>query len=281
MLVDHIHWLQDFPTVLEETTTGSTYHYFCTKEYIPNLRSWIQRLETPILRTQEKSLLIIDGAVKSGKTTVARVLLPFLLQELRQEGTMKEDFCFAYFDLSALAGKNTLQEKWKTVFDLFSIHFGDIWEDKVPQVADYHLKVQFALHGLKGYNVHRWIISLDEFHFLFNRLDDLAMETMAEQMKLVLLDDKSPCYFVLAGSTQATFWWSIHKARPNGLNLLTGATTITTPFTSSQLEIDVCKQVLMQKENSQAQNVQEILDLVALSNVVTLSQASAFEIVCS
>jgi hypothetical protein len=174
--------------------------------------------------------------------------------------------------MSSLAGIKTPYCKWKVIFELFAIQFGAVWRDRVPQIDNYHIKVRSALRALKQYAVRRWIISLDDFHIIFNQLDDAEMETMAEQMKLVLLDNESPCYFALAGSTQATFWWSLHKARPNGLNMMVGATTLTTPFASSDREIRLCKEVLIRKENAVEANLNEALDLLALHTTANLSQ---------
>jgi hypothetical protein len=224
-----------------------------------------------MLSSQRKSLLLIDGPVKSGKTTLAKELIPFLLDDVGN--LLKEDYCYAYLDLSILAGRSSLQEKWFTINELFKDKFGEIWVDVNPGILDFHLKVRASLRTLNQ-AVNRWIIALDEYHFLFNKLSENDMETMAEQMKLVLLDNESRCHYILAGSTQATFWWSIHKARPNGLNMMTGATLLTTSFVSSKQEIDLCCEVLEKKENAQKQNLIDILDLLDLQNVVFLSQVS-------
>jgi hypothetical protein len=217
--------------------------------------------------------LFIDGAVKSGRTTLANELIPFLLDDAGN--LLKEDYCYVYLDLSILAARS-LHEKWFTINELFKDKFNQIWVDVIPNVSEFHLKVRSSLRALSQ-GVYHWIIALDKYHFLFHKLNDNEMETMAEQMKLVLLDNDSPCHFILVGSTQATFWWSIHKAKPNGLNMMTGATLLTTSFTSSQQEIELCCKVLKQKQNEQEQNLKDILDLLNLQNVVHLTQVLFYE----
>jgi len=163
------------------------------------------------------------------------------------------------------------------VFSLFQNKFGDVWIDEVPEIKDYAIKVQRALCGLKRIDhVNHWIIAIDEYHFIFSGLSPSDMENIAETMKVVLLDNDSPCYFMLAGSTQATFWWALDQTRPNGLNLMTNAVVVTTPFVSSEQEIDLCKDVLNQKENTAMNNLQDIVKLLELQNVVNLCQISRY-----
>jgi len=70
------------------------------------------------------------------------------------------------------------------------------------------------------------------------------------------------------------FLVAIHQARPNGLNLMTNSIVLTTPFTSNNQQLDLCKQVLNQKDNIGKQSLHDILDLLPLQNVVNLYQTS-------
>jgi hypothetical protein len=206
-------------------------------------------------------------------TQVSHFYRKYINMKIYQENSiLQEDFCFLYLDLSVLAGIQNINDRWKRIYFLFKNEFKDSWKDLDPSEPYYHTKVRDSLRYLREYGVRRWIIALDEYHFLFNQLSDSSIETIAEEMKLIILDNDSPRYFALAGSTQATFWWSLHKARPNGLNMMTGATILTTKFVSPLQEIDLCKQVLIQKHNANAVQLDEIVDLLALTNVVNLNQ---------
>jgi hypothetical protein len=222
---------------------------------------------------QQKSLLIIDGSVKSGKTTLARVMLPFLLHD---RDILKKNFCFGYIDLSSLHGCNTIEEKWKALNVQFKQLFKDQWLDVRPDLPENSFpRFLESLRALKETNTY-WIISLDEFHFLFSELSEKNTATIAEQIKLTLLDNESPCYFVLAGSTQATFWWSFYKPRPNGLNLLTGATILTTHFQSSVNDIETCKRILKEKKNAQEKELNDIIQLLQLKTVANIMQVITY-----
>jgi hypothetical protein len=269
--VGHIRWLPGHAGVLEISTAQSTYHLFGVNDFLDPLGSWIKHLNHPVLLTQQKALLFVDGAVKSGKTTVCHTILPFLL---RDKKIVDEDFCFAYLDMRTLAGVSNTNGKWKKVYFLLKDMFKNVWEDVDPTQELYVFKVRSALRALKSYEVEKWIIVLDEYHFIFDSLSVAAMATMAEEMKEIVLDNDSPCYFVLAGSTQATFWWAIDQTRPNGLNMMTGASFLTTPWISSDTTLVQCINVLTECERIRTDICMAVLDSLSLSNVASLCQTA-------
>jgi len=72
--VFNLSWLQDFTTVLAYTETNITLHIFGAKEFIPKLQQWVEQIQNPKSIIQKKSLLFIDGTVKSGKTLFAKYI---------------------------------------------------------------------------------------------------------------------------------------------------------------------------------------------------------------
>jgi hypothetical protein len=276
-IVAEVTWLaeKEFQDVLE-VRSPTIFYIFGAKDFLPVIQQWDHRLSNPLLLTQQKSLLIIDGAVKSGKTTLAK-LIPFLYREAFAE----KEFCFGYLDLSTLSGLQKPLEKWMAVSKMFRMLFKSALEDQAAPEDYYDLRA--SLQSLHRFQVKRWIIVLDECHFLFDHLDSADTCTMAEQWKHLLLDEQSPCYFVLVDGTQASLWWSIHQPRPSGLNLLTGATLVTTSFTSSDDQIERCKKALIQKEGATAQQLDSILDLLPIRNVATLCQVQdlGFPLICN
>jgi len=212
---------------------------FFLEHHREKIELWLEHLNRPVHTTQLKSLLMIDGAVKSGKTTLATKVLPFFLREINPN----DDFCFASVDLIGLAGLGSPELKWAEIYRLLGTIFKDTWfvpQDVLQhlQADGSHLKVKVALQNLaKVQPGTRWYVVLDEYHFLYNSLVGKQMENVAEQIKLVLLDNESPVHFILTGSTQSTFWVSITKSRADGLNMLTGSVVLTTDYKSMKKKI--------------------------------------------
>lgn len=142
---------------------------------------------------QRKRLLFIDGGVKSGKTTI----LPFLLQD----SIIKEDFRFAYIDLSPVNGV-PLEEKWKYMYNKLKIMFKDWVEEERTDMYSLKDWIQSALQKLNSEL--KWIITLDECQFFFSGLKDNEVATMAEQVKMLLLDNVRWRYIVSLGSNLLT-----------------------------------------------------------------------------
>jgi hypothetical protein len=116
---------------------------------------------------------------------------------------VKGDFCFAYFDLSIIKSISSAEEKWKNLFYIFMRELPGAWEDVEPTQECYCIKMRAALQNLGKYDKDmKWIITLDEFQFLLSGLSDNESTTMADQIQLFLLDNESPCHFVLSGGTQ-------------------------------------------------------------------------------
>jgi len=91
-------------------------------------------------------------------------------------------------------------------------------------------------------------------------------------MKLILLDNDSPFHFILAGSTQAAFWWSIHIARPNGLNMLARSCTLTTRYEATQAEIDLCRTLVTESKMIDDAGFNEALTLLSDHTLANIMQ---------
>jgi hypothetical protein len=91
-------------------------------------------------------------------------------------------------------------------------------------------------------------------------------------MKLVLLDNDSPFHFVLAGSTQATFWWSINIARPNGLNMLTGSHVLSTRYDATPVEISLCRTVVTESKMIDEADFKSILGKLSYQTLANIMQ---------
>jgi hypothetical protein len=226
---------------------------------------------------QAKSLLLIDGTVKSGKTLLAELVLPFLVDHLRRNptsGMMRGlDFTFNFLDLSPLGGMTTVNDKLAALEKQMKRVFGDLWKPRelltnpFSRVQD---GLQMMMHVSNAPQV--WFFVLDEYHFLFQGLSSNDIDNVSQCMKMILLDSKSPFHFVLAGSTQAAFWWSIHRARPSGLNMMLNPTVITTSYQASADEMALCRRVMVERkvveEATFDQVVATLQDQCTVANVV-------------
>ncbi len=236
--------LKAFEDISWLTIDDQKFLLFGIESYSMSVKKWLSHLFRATQVTQLKQLLLIHGAVKSGKTTLIRYGLPHLLQKLRDDLKEFHDrpFCFEYIDLSALAKEATPEEKWRTFWSLLDQKFPGFLKPVDPnKVVRWSTTVKDALQSLKHHDANAlWFISLDEFHNIFLGLSEDQIVNMAETAKHILLDDQSPCHFLLGGSTQATFWAAVGKAKDNGLRLLHEAHIITTPFEVLDSVIDMC-----------------------------------------
>lgn len=264
-----LHWSEIDPDVLVSNGIA----FFGVKTYIPSIQLWLHAIQSRRDSNQMKKLLLIDGMVKSGKTTLGRDILPFLLTETPE--FPHASFCFVYLDLTDLGGAKTLMDKWRILFDLFKAQFQDAWIGEFqPADLTSYLSVRDALRNLKEFQDGFWFITLDEYHMLFSNLPADQAEMMAENIKHVVLDNESPCHFALAGSTAATFWWSVEHSRPNGLNMKSGAVVLSTPFASSDDDLKKCCKFLHQKFGLSPAISTQIIDGLDPCTVVFVTQVS-------
>ena len=240
--ITDIRWSQDSPTILEIHHNDNIYHFFEANTYLPTIRDWFNRT-TP-------HLLLIDGSVMSGKSLISRYLLPFFLSEINKN----QDFCFIYLNFSFLAGRKNLNDKWKLIFHHFSSEFRPIFQDKLFHSENYFLKLLFAMKFLKNFRNIRWIISIDEFHYIFSRLENNDVKLMANQIKTLFFNENSSCSFVLAGNAQASFWWSVGNFMENSI-------VLTMNNVSTEQDMENCRKVI---------NCGEIIDILEMKSAYNL-----------
>jgi hypothetical protein len=272
--------LEKYKDVLRITyPNGKDFILFGIQKYHETVKEWVSHLFNPTC-LQQKQLLLVHGAVKSGKTTLIKDALAYLLVQLQTE--MDEfkgkTFCFAYIDLSSLAGLTTPEAKWKQFWALMDKAFpGRMFVD-LEKVVSWGVEVQKSLVALQKHGDAMWFISLDEFHNIFSSLDEDQVEHMAATAKHTLLDDKSNCHFLLGGSTQATFWSAVGKAKDNGLRILHEAHVLTTPFQASEEELEECYRALVDQKVGSVPTVKAALEVLPPSQrtCVNLSQVCSF-----
>ena len=170
-----LQWSRDHPEVIEARDDFA----FGALEWLPEIEKWlISLLEARQLMTQQKGLLFIDGTVKSGKTLIARYLFPFLIDHLRRTSAHPRlqglDFAFTYLDLSSLRGQVTANDKWVALENRMRALFGEYWQPPDPPL-DAFSRVQMGLRALKTVPgaPRMWFFSLDEYHFLFQGLNEV------------------------------------------------------------------------------------------------------------
>ena len=95
-------------------------YIFPYRSFKKAIRDWIQLLfeSSPALGVMRKNVLIVDGQVKSGKTTLCEFLLPLILEEIHASNASPDrfrnkGFQYVYVELNSLSGVKTLNEKWK------------------------------------------------------------------------------------------------------------------------------------------------------------------------
>lgn len=273
--------LADYEDVLRITyPDDSTFVLFGIQGYLETVQKWVSHLFKPTSSTQRKQLLLVHGAVKSGKTTLVKDALPFLLAQLQDdmEGFTGKAFCFTYIDLSSLAHLTSAQDKWQKLFGLLAVAFPDRFLLGDDKVIGWDIEVKRCLVELKTHvslnGSPLWFISLDEFHNLFSGLDADAVANVAETAKHIFLDNESPCHFLLGGSTQATFWSAVGKAKDNGLRILHEAHVLTTPFQATDPAMEECRRALVAEKVGTETIVNEAFDQLPLSqrSCVNLTQ---------
>jgi hypothetical protein len=261
----------------------SSFILFGIQKYHKTVQDWVVHLFHPTSAQQRKQLLLVHGAVKSGKTTLTRDALPYLLVQLQHEMDDFKDktFCFAYIDLISLGSLTTTELKWETFWGLLQAAFPDRMSVDRAKVIRWHLEVRKSLVALKDYGDGiRWFISLDEFHNLFSGLKELDVDNMAETAKCIFLDNDSPCYFLLGGSTQATFWSAVGKAKNNGLMIMRDAHVLTTPFQSSDGEMKECRTALIEEQVGSEASVDGALAELPLSQRTCVNLTQVIVSVC-
>lgn len=102
----------------------------------------------------------------------------------------------------------------------------------------------------------KFIFGLDEFQQLYvggshndrqavaGAIKVRTFEMLHLNYKSLLLDTESPCWFVLSGSLQATFWYCYNLAPQNGSSMNGQRVTLSTQTKSSPEEINGCRAAL-------------------------------------
>ena len=169
--------LEKYEDVLRITSDGKDFILFGIQKYRETVEQWVSHLFNPT-SLQRKQLLLVHGAVKSGKTTLIKDALSYLLVQLQAE--MDEfkgkTFCFAYIDLSSLAGLTTPEDKWKKFFYLLDEVFPDRMSVDLEKVGCWDVEVRKSLVALQEHGDAMWFISLDEFHNIFSNLNEDQVE---------------------------------------------------------------------------------------------------------
>lgn len=89
-------------------------------------------------------------------------------------------------------------------------------------------------------------------------------------VKCMLLQNDSPCFFILSGSSQFTFWSAVDT---RGGKMLHGHHVLMTPFEASDEDMQECCSALVELGLAPAQKVQAALELLVHHRTpVTLTQ---------
>lgn len=244
-----------------------------------SVRHWLENVHDPPNAHQLKTLLLIDGPVKSGKTSFAKYILPEYIHEIRADvsqpqirlqGLKDAAFAHTFLDLSILRGQVTSAEKWRQLDELLHRELPDLWP-KPDESRGFH-EVLNSLRNLNSAEPKFWAMVWDEWHFFFEGLPKNESDHVAEQLKTLLLDGQSNVHFVLAGSTQASFWWSLQQARVNGMNMLLNASIVTMPFSSTDEDVKACLATLQSHCSCSSELAEELKNVCQDQTVPSLVQ---------
>eukprot|EP00727_Mastigamoeba_balamuthi_P012700 m51a1_g8052 hypothetical protein (1671) ;mRNA; r:105990-117157 len=182
---------------------GRVHWYVGARKAREAVRRWLQ---SPC-GSQTNTALLVDGSAKSGKTTAARFVVPFLIREAQDWLCGASDV--KYVDLAVCVLHKT---------------------DTVDQ--------RFAAVLTRRSSQAHCIIVFDGHQALFSGLDEDEEATMATLMKDLLVGRRTSCGYIIAGSTQPLVWKALSLSGPNGSSLVFEETTLTTDFVSSDIALD-------------------------------------------
>eukprot|EP00727_Mastigamoeba_balamuthi_P013819 m51a1_g906 hypothetical protein (630) ;mRNA; r:94101-99909 len=210
------------------------------------LGAWVEDHLGPAA-TQDGGVVVVHGAARSGKTSEARVLVPWVLAphvaRLRhradREGTFNERVCrMVYINLLSFAQVTTYDGKSTRFCRLVAKHVGTVTQQqraaRLVSGEDAHSLVMEMLVEKAPCN---FIVTIDEYHLLFARLSRDDRTTMASDMRQLMIADGSPSVFVVAGSTNAATVQALLYSPVNGKSVFWGRCDITTDIESSARDL--------------------------------------------
>eukprot|EP00026_Physarum_polycephalum_P005147 Phypoly_transcript_05176.p1 GENE.Phypoly_transcript_05176~~Phypoly_transcript_05176.p1 ORF type:complete len:499 (+),score=59.25 Phypoly_transcript_05176:370-1866(+) len=175
----------------------------------------------------QKHLFIVDGAAKTGKTTLATEIVPLLVAQAPKY----RNVIAISVELAGLAFEGNPNRKLegliRKIVSQLNMAGIDIEEPKDFEPETF----QGMLYAIKK----RVLLTIDQFHFMFSSMILLHRLKMASWLKSVFLDQLSPVDFIVTGS-QPFLWISLDYALTRGTGLLHSPTILST---SSFDELDV------------------------------------------
>eukprot|EP00026_Physarum_polycephalum_P007023 Phypoly_transcript_07076.p1 GENE.Phypoly_transcript_07076~~Phypoly_transcript_07076.p1 ORF type:complete len:283 (+),score=22.64 Phypoly_transcript_07076:58-849(+) len=190
---------------------------------------WVSARVNPVSASQRKDVFVVDGIVKSGKTTIARHLVPYFAVQ-HPSGFFKPNTISIYVDMFVLSSCKTFADK-ESAFCQVLLDACSYTGLQFPTPPE--KKIIHTTNSLRAMTMNRQVIvTLDEFHFLFSGLLRDDRVKMASLIKYMTLFDQHKVYFVITSSTQPLLWTSLDYALANGVSLLHSPEIFTTPLSA-------------------------------------------------
>eukprot|EP00727_Mastigamoeba_balamuthi_P007718 m51a1_g3567 hypothetical protein (393) ;mRNA; r:1079211-1080465 len=192
---------------------------------------------------QASAIVFVQGPSCSGKTTEARVVVPWLLaphmRQLRAAATVPSSTTFypdlepqfAYVDCLLARSCRDVKSKLAMLWERLKKELGDTSPAPArPTVTAYQELLRDLVRSVPRYT----IVTVDEYNMLFAGLSPRDIDDMALFMRDLLLSPDSPCQFVVTGSTSAAVVQAALISPSNGADLWTGSATVVTDTESDE-----------------------------------------------
>eukprot|EP00727_Mastigamoeba_balamuthi_P000401 m51a1_g10358 hypothetical protein (359) ;mRNA; f:42525-46227 len=235
-------WDPTLPVVDREDclcyTLGAQWHFYVG---VRRVRSQLEPLLSPRAETPTPSIVWVQGPSRSGKTTEASVVVPWLLAphmlRLRPARPRAAPFfpdlapMFVCVDCLGMRFRHGPREKLESLWTCLRREM----LDKTPEPAQPTARAYEELLLELVLSVPRYtIVTLDEFHSFFLGLSPTEMVEMVLFMRGLMCSPDSPCQFVVTGSTSSAIALAAHLSLSKGADLWVGACVVATDTESDE-----------------------------------------------
>eukprot|EP01117_Protostelium_nocturnum_P015586 TRINITY_DN6061_c0_g2_i2.p1 TRINITY_DN6061_c0_g2~~TRINITY_DN6061_c0_g2_i2.p1 ORF type:complete len:481 (+),score=42.07 TRINITY_DN6061_c0_g2_i2:269-1711(+) len=208
------------------------------QDFESDLKKWAAWAKHATEKEKRKIVLVVDGPVKSGKTTIMKVVIPHVITDLWH--------CNVQLSYHSVIQRGTIGERVQSLLEGIASNCEplQIFLDENPKTPQEDWGI-FAIRTLRSLNNNaQWIFAIDEFQLLYTKMDEKDLDTMSDIIKGICMDEDSPCWFILGGSLQCAFWHSYAIAKQNGVSMYERKIILSVPAESSPENIAQLKPML-------------------------------------
>eukprot|EP01117_Protostelium_nocturnum_P015593 TRINITY_DN6061_c0_g2_i9.p1 TRINITY_DN6061_c0_g2~~TRINITY_DN6061_c0_g2_i9.p1 ORF type:complete len:639 (+),score=87.36 TRINITY_DN6061_c0_g2_i9:231-1919(+) len=255
----NIRMKKDEPQLSQQLSSLSNYstpRLYFMEELESDLKEWAEWAKHASNTEKKKIVLVVDGPVKTGKTTIMKEVIPHVITDLWH--------CNVQLSYFSVTQKNTTGERVQGLLEGIASNCEPLRlfiaeNPKSPQ-EEWGIYATRTLRSLS--NDVQWIFAIDEFQQLYTKMDSKDLGTMSDIIKGICMDEDSPCWFILGGSLQCALWHTYAIANQNGVSMNGRKVVLSVPSESSPEKITRLKQLLQIED---ARITEEVVDKVVES----------------